>query len=319
MPARRRVSVGGLSVLALLVSLAPAAQAAAPTPSPSASPPCAAPQARYFGFTPKTLAAGDLVHVTGSIKDACVSSQPSETFTVYAQRAQDAAPVAVARTTSDSNGQFAVDLVVNETETLSVKRDATNDELSYPDPQAGPPVVQVDRVSGSCAGVVALTAPPVVHLGDSVLLTGQRSDTSTVTIKARQRARTTFTSLATAGPDANGRFTARYQANDDYAVYAAGQRCDSPATVVQIKPTISGPVTVRRGTSVPLSVTGLPTAPVAVYFHKAGSTGYVKRRLSSLGKTGVYTTTYVADADYRYYAVVGNDHRVSNFGLTQVR
>lgn len=193
----------------------------------------------------------------------------------------------------------------------------TEDGRTYSQPPSQD--VTVDRTGGSCAGVVTLTAPSVAHLGDNVLLTGQRSDTSTVTIKIRQRDHATYTAVPTSAPDGSGAFSGRYRADDDYAAFAASQRCDSPVLTVPIRPRISGPATARRGSSVTLTVTGLPGAPVVVYFHRAGTTGFVKRRVTSLSKFGGYSTSYLADADYRYYAVVGNDRRVSNVALTQAR
>jgi hypothetical protein len=314
-----RVAAAACSSVALVAVLAPAAHAE-PTPSPSASTyPCTKPTANFFDFTPTRLAAGDTVHISGSIEDLCYESQSPQTLTISVKRAQDADPVEVATATSDAHGHFTADLVVNETETLYVRRNDNNNPLYYAAGLGRPAVVQVDRVSGSCAGVVTLASPTAVHLGDDVTLVAQRSDTSTVTINARRRGASTFAPLATAGPNADGGFSAHLQANDDYAVYAAGGRCDSPPRLIQIRPTISGPATVRRGTSVTLTVTGVPAAPVAVYFHKAGSTGYSKRRISTLASNGVYTTTFLADSDYRYYALVGNDRRMSNGGLTQAR
>jgi hypothetical protein len=284
------------------------ASAATPTPMPT---PCQAPDRYTFTASAAKVDSGQSVTLTVTYYQCGGGSEHH--FTVSARPQGQSAPTAVGQLVTAGQPEASASLTV--TLERSTTYYATQDGQTYSQPPSV--FVDVDRTGGSCEGVVTLAAPSAVRLGDDVLLTGQRSDTSTVTIKVRERARTAFTGLTTSRPDASGRFAASYQANDDYAAYASGDRCDSATRLLQIQPTISGPATVRRGQSVSLTVTGLPTAPVALYFHKAGTTGYVNRRLSSLGKAGIYTTSYVADADYRYYAVVGNDHRASNIGLTQ--
>lgn len=307
------VSCSTCVLIAATASLAGSGSAGAATPSPSPS--CSSTPNGFF-VTASTHRVESGQSVTLTITYQQCGGGPEHHFTISARPLGQSSPITTIGQVTTPAGEYT-SASLTTTPDHSTTYLVTEDGQVYSQPPSQD--VTVDRTGGSCAGVVTLTAPSAVHLDQDVLLTGQRTDTSTVTVKIRQRARTTYAALPTSAPDGNGRFAAQYRADDDYAVYAAGDRCDSPAVVVPIRTTITGPATARRGSSVALTVTGLPGAPVAVYFHKAGTTGFVRRRATSLSKTGTYTTSYLATSDYRYYAVVGNDHRVSNGGLTQVR
>lgn len=66
--------------------------------------------------------------------------------------------------------------------------------------------------------------------------------------------------------------------------------------------TAYGPTYAHLGSTVVIDGTAPPGSTVAVWFHRRNSSGYVQRRLLKTGKTGVWSTTYKPDDDYRYYA-----------------
>ena len=81
--------------------------------------------------------------------------------------------------------------------------------------------------------------------------------------------------------------------------------------------TLTGPVRVGwEGTVTLTGHTPTPKSPVTIYFHRAGSAGYTARRTLTSNAAGTFSTTYVADADYRYYAVSGTSR--STPGLTSL-
>jgi protocatechuate 3,4-dioxygenase beta subunit len=71
--------------------------------------------------------------------------------------------------------------------------------------------------------------------------------------------------------------------------------------------TISGAATrtATNGRTVTVAGTAAPGAGVGVYFHRANSSGYVKRRTLTASSSGTWSTTYVANDDYRIYATSG--------------
>ena len=68
-------------------------------------------------------------------------------------------------------------------------------------------------------------------------------------------------------------------------------------------PTIKAPATSHRGSTVQVTGQASPGASVDVYFHKQGATGYTRRRSVVAGPDGSWTTSFVADLDYRVYGV----------------
>ena len=71
---------------------------------------------------------------------------------------------------------------------------------------------------------------------------------------------------------------------------------------------IEGPAqrTTPYGSVVRITGTAPAGATVAVFFHRAGETGFVQRRALQADPAGVFSTTYQANNDYRYYAQVGS-------------
>jgi hypothetical protein len=76
--------------------------------------------------------------------------------------------------------------------------------------------------------------------------------------------------------------------------------------------------TVTYGQTVSLSGFGPAGGETDVWFHKSGVAGYTDRRqLTGNPASGAWTTSYVANDDYRLYATAGGD--TSNAILVQVR
>ncbi len=70
---------------------------------------------------------------------------------------------------------------------------------------------------------------------------------------------------------------------------------------------LSGPANraTTYGSTVTLSGTANPGATVKVWFRQAGATAFVQRRTLTASPTGSWTTSYIANDDYRVYAANG--------------
>jgi stage II sporulation protein D len=68
-------------------------------------------------------------------------------------------------------------------------------------------------------------------------------------------------------------------------------------------PTAAGPALVPAGSTVTIRGTARAGAAVEVWFHRRNVAGYTKRRDLVADAAGGWSTTYVANDDYRYYAV----------------
>ena len=79
----------------------------------------------------------------------------------------------------------------------------------------------------------------------------------------------------------------------------------SPTRAAQaVNVTIHGPAVAGYGAVVHLSGSATPAgSTVSIYFKRRAATLYTKRRTLKSDANGHYATTYVADSDYRYYAV----------------
>lgn len=313
----RATAVLLLSAAMTLTGVLPAAAVeASPTPSPTAS--CSA-RPNFLGFdvTPQQAAPGDPVQLEGQYTEACPSNPPAEhSFTLF-QRTADAPYEAVQTVRADGTGRFVFAQErpqATTTYTIGMSRDPVNGPYDYL-----AKTVTVGRTLGSCAGAVSLTAPATVPVGGFVRVAGTAPGVETVNVLFRKRGQTVFQVRRTLTPAADGAFSTTFRADDDYRLYAASARCDSPPALVLATPTISGPATAARNSTVTLSVRGAAGQPVKVYFRRAGTTAFVLGRIGTVAANGTYTTTYRATADYRYYAATGPEARRSNWGLTQLR
>lgn len=163
-----------------------------------------------------------------------------------------------------------------------------------------------------------LTGPADVRAGSPVPLSGRVAPGAGVQIWFRQRGATDFVVRRTLTAASDGTFTALYAAYDDYRWYATAGACTTPPGVTRVTPTVSGPATSRRGSTVMLVVRGPAGAAAQVWMRPPGG-AFSLRRSGTLDRAGTYRTSYVATSDQRYYAVTGPDRRVTSAVLTQVR
>ncbi|MCA1712698.1 MAG: hypothetical protein LC789_14120 [Actinobacteria bacterium] len=188
--------------------------------------------------------------------------------------------------------------------------------------EADAPCVSDLRTSGS-----------QVPFGRSIAVTGTTAPGAAVGLWFRRGYTDPFTQRRSLVAGADGTFATSYVADADYAVYATAGRCTTPVVRTTVRPTISGPSVVRRGSTVTLTVRAPgPYGSVQIAFRRAGATAFSTRRSGQTDSRGMWTATFVADADYRYYATYtryfgGGDgyaytqaeQRRSSLGLTQVR
>lgn len=107
----------------------------------------------------------------------------------------------------------------------------------------------MDRVSGSCTNALTLYATSTVEVSATFQVRGTSSDSSTVSVAFRKRGQTAFTvrrrGIEPAGQQ--GVFMVAFSADDDYRLYAANDRCDSPPILVTAAPVETGPKPWRQG------------------------------------------------------------------------
>lgn len=274
--------------------VSPSPTASQPTPSAS---PCAKPTYEAWSVTPERAAAGDPATVSGARQDLCLASEPPHDIRLFARPQGAEAFEEVAQATTGSDGRFAITQMPATTTTYRVTLDGRPMNNFGP----GSDTVVVDRVSGSCANALTLSAPSTVAVGTLVVVNGSSSDTSTVGIAFRKRGQANFAVRRQVVPQ-QGTFRVSFTADDDYRLFASNERCDSQPILVTAAPVITGPATVRKGSTVTLTVRATPGMPLAVAFRRAGQTSFVVRRTGTAARNGIYTTTYKADADYQYYA-----------------
>jgi hypothetical protein len=78
-------------------------------------------------------------------------------------------------------------------------------------------------------------------------------------------------------------------------------------TVEVIEPCVlDGPAAVTSGANVPLFGRVMPNAAVHVWFRERGSSQFVVRRQLTASSDGSFTTSYVANDDYRWFATSGD-------------
>lgn len=156
--------------------------------------------------------------------------------------------------------------------------------------------------------------------GNTVHLAGQADPGATVRIYFRRYDQTSFILRRTLVADSAGHVSTTYVADAPYRFYAAaGTVCQTREDHSDLKPGITGPATVRRGSTITLRVVGQPGSTIQVLFRRRGQTQFALRRTGILDATGRYSTTYRADADYRYQVHDQTQYLDGNVGLTQVR
>ena len=154
---------------------------------------------------------------------------------------------------------------------------------------------------------VAVTArgPTSTTYGGTVTLTAVTAPGVSVQFQLRRRGTTRFTAYRTVASDGAGVARTSYVALDDYSWRAVAVGIVSNTGTTQIAPTLRGPASVPRGSTVQLSGTGRPGASVGIYMKRHGTSTYVLRRTATVSSSGAYSTSYVADTTYSYYAASG--------------
>ena len=299
-------------------------QSSPPPPSPtatwtiSASPRqgCGAPSFQSINVEPMTATPGDTVTVTVQVRDEPCYPDESKPHDVqlFAQPEGDRDPYPVTRGTTDATGRFVYMQQVYRSVTyyLSVLDGVRRGGSSSAH-------VTVDRTGGSCANALTLYAAPGVPVGTPVLVHGNSRDNSPVGIAFRKRGHTTFTVRRHVVPAGEqGTFKIYFTPDDDYRLYAFNDYCDSQPILVVAAPIVSGPVGVRTGSVVTLTVRATPGMAVGVAFRREGQSTFTIRRTGTTNSSGYFHTTYRADADYEYYALEQPGQR-SESRITQAR
>lgn len=180
-----------------------------------------------------------------------------------------------------------------------------------------PPGTAIDPRADQCVQTIDLVDP--YPLADTTArLVGQADPGATVQVWFRKQNASTFSMRRTLTADSAGRYATAFVADAAYDVYAtAGTACQTYPQHVDVRPRVAGPAAVRRGTTVTLTVHGLPSATVTLAFRRQGQTTFVVRRRAQLDSNGRYVTTYRADADYRYVVRDETHYLTGNTGLTQ--
>lgn len=149
-----------------------------------------------------------------------------------------------------------------------------------------------------------LSAPAAVRRGTTVALRGLARPGARVDVFFRASGTTTFVDRRDLRASSSGAWATTYTATRDHAVFAATAEGRSATRITQaVYATISGPASVRRGSTVTLTGTARPGARVGVYFRPAGTTAYVPRRSLTASAAGTFRTSYVAEVSQAYYAV----------------
>lgn len=282
--------------------------------APPSGPPCGAPDLNAIRPDRMRIAAGESVRLAVTIR----------TLPCYDREARPHRFHVVARVPGQTTqypylvvGEGQTDEYGHAQVTATPERDMRYDFVDRPD--QGDSTVTVDRTAGACAGKVTATAtaPASAPAGATSQVTGHSADRQPVTLHLRRRGQTAFTARAVHN-FTTGDWVGTLPGDDDYRYYVTAYTCDSPVGLLQVHPTISGPTTARTGSTVTLNVHAPAGRGVAVYFRAAGGS-YSLRRTGRSSSSGVFTTTYRADRDYRYYAVSTADYRRSSPGLTRVR
>lgn len=163
-----------------------------------------------------------------------------------------------------------------------------------------------------------VAGPASATLGATVRLSGRARPGDAVQVYFRKRGETAYTLRRNLTADASGGWSTTYVANDEYRYYARVVDVNSASGLTQLAPTISGPAVVHTNSTVTITGTAHPAARIHVYFHKENTAGYTLRRILDADATGHWQTSYVADADYRYYAVDAGNGLRSRTVLTQL-
>ena len=144
--------------------------------------------------------------------------------------------------------------------------------------------------------------------GTTVPLTGTAAPGATVEVFFRAAGQSAYTLRRTLTANSSGVWSTSYVATTTYAIYAEADDDLSDVVYVLLAPTISGAATkvVTRGSSVTITGYSVPNSTTTLKFHKKGTSGYLVTRTVATNSSGVWTKTYTATTDYRFYAIGAN-------------
>jgi hypothetical protein len=177
---------------------------------------------------------------------------------------------------------------------------------------------QTTKLAALRPPVATAYGPAFAHLGSTVVIDGTAPPGSTVTVWFHKRNATGYVQRRLLRASKTGVWSTTYQPNDDYRYYARAAGTTSPSVLTQISPTISGPSRIAAGHTVTITGTDRPGAQLHVWFHRRDSTGYVVRRTVTASSSGRWSSSYVANDDYRYYATDLSTGLRSATVLTQI-
>ena len=240
---------------------------------------------------PATAARGGSITLTGV-------GNPRSPVTIYLRQQGQSGYAALATVTTGDDGRYSRPLAV----TRDVSYYAVSDGTTSP--------TRSTDVTGTTA-----TGPARAGYGATVRVTGWAEPGATVTLWLRRAGATGYASGASTTAAATGAYALSYVADADYAWYASAAGYDSPVRQTTAVPTLTGPATVARATTVTLRGRVAPGAAVTVYRKAQNWTAYARMADLTADATGAFAVRYVGTVDDRYYAVSAG--RTSATGLTR--
>ena len=171
------------------------------------------------------------------------------------------------------------------------------------------------------SSVLQVQGPVTTPAGASVLLTATGPAGAAVSVWFRREGDPSFVQRRAGILDRAGTFTTTYT-NDvphEWFVKSSTVTSNDGETLVGEVPNgldISAPAGVDPGRTVEVVVQGAPAQEVEVWFARRGEGSWTRRRVARLAADGTYRTSFVANDEYRYFAVSGN--RTSKRVLTRI-
>ncbi|MDX6203781.1 MAG: hypothetical protein QOJ83_3281 [Frankiales bacterium] len=149
---------------------------------------------------------------------------------------------------------------------------------------------------------VELAGPAQVGYGAPVALTGSTYPGATVTMLQAPQGSTGFVPVATVVAGSGGGFSWSYPGTSAHQTYAqVGSNLSAVVTTV-IGPSVTGPAVAVPGSVVTLTGTAPPGSTVQVFRQRPPAAAFLSATVVA-GTDGGWTTTFVADAGYSWYAV----------------
>lgn len=155
------------------------------------------------------------------------------------------------------------------------------------------------------ASAVTVKAPATTTYGATVGVAVHGPARSPARLYTRPVGSTQWTLRATLQTDSYGRASLAYVAARDQVHRVVIGSTTSSSVITRIRPTLAGPASATRGSTVTLGGTGVPGRTVRLYFRRAGTTSYAHRSTVTVRSTGRWSASYVATSTYSYYATSG--------------